>query len=352
MFQKDERDLKVGRHPFCKARIIVLFFLFLAFGAANAGAQIKEEKEESKIEALGKDVRKEKANARKKLFSSIEVSTGYETNAKLSQTRKGDTFQEALYSLAFRHPLPHQLRFTFNYDVNLQEYDEMTDLSNLLNHFKLGLQKVLYKSLIMGVGYDASLVYCRLNEDSNFVFQKGFVYLRHNLSKKAYHQVMIENGAKDYTSAEALAESSSSFKEDKRQDDRQIAEYSWGMLMTPKLFLKLRGRFSVNDSNADFQDFYDYKSYDFSPRVSYKISNTLSLNGNIMFTRKKYGSRNVSGQDFKQVDDLYSAGLGLRYLVNTKDSLSLNYSYHQADSNDHQADYSGSGITAGWRHAF
>ena len=129
-------------------------------------------------------------------------------------------------------------------------------------------------------------------------------------------------------------------------------EYSISSVVGPKLFLKLRNRIITNDSNAKYQDYYDYKSYDISPRLNYSLTKKLSLNWNLIYTRKDYLSRNASGSSTTQQDNIYVTTLGMRYKLTRQGSLSVSYSYNEASSNDPSSEYSGSSVSGGWQADF
>ena len=314
-------------------------------------AQLKEEVEEGKIKALAQEVIKQKT-AKKNISSSVQLTTGFDTNPRLAIIRKPDIYEELLYSCSYSQPFWSGFRFGFNYDLVGTEYNELTDLSNILNHVKFALTKAFNKRLYFGGGYDGTLLYYRNNDPGDFVFHKNFIYLRQRLTKRLYHQIKLENGYKDYTNQEALGETSDTFLTSKREDQRQAVEYSIGTLLTPKLFLKLRTNYSTNDSNAQFMDFYDYNSVDVISNMYYKLSRKILLSWNFSYTEKDYKSRLVFSRSYEQQDHIYSTGVGLNLKINKDNNLSVNYTYHQGTSNDPLSEYTGNAVNCGWRYNF
>jgi hypothetical protein len=202
------------------------------------------------------------------------------------------------------------------------------------------------------MGYDLGILYYHHNEDGDFLFHKGFLYLKHDLSRKLYHKLQLEAGLKDYTHRKALADTIRTYQDDKREDERLSAEYSIGSTFIPKLRLVLKTKFSFNESNAAYLDFYDYKSYEGSLYLDYKLLKDISIFSNLTYIRKKYLERLVTLRDYKQRDNLYSGTMGLLYQLNKRNSFTVSFTYRQNASNDSLEDYSENVINCGWQYNF
>jgi len=321
-------------------------------------AQLREEVEEKKdikmdIDAFEREVRKEKQEEKMyKILSSIQFSASYETNPRLTSIRKEDSAGHLKYSLLFKRPLVSGVLFNFSYNIDASGYSELNDLTNVLNHSRLSIDKFLNKSLGFGVGYDFSNFYYPEEGSSDFYFHKGFVYMKHNFTKKLYQQVMLEEGIKDYIHTPAHLDSTYDFEDDDRRDYRHGAEYSLGASLTEKLFFRFRAKFSVNDANALYQNYHDYKSLDFSSYISYKISEKYLINLSMTVSDKEYKNRLVAAQSYERQDDSYSGNIGARYNVNQNNTVSLDYGYNESNSNDPTTEYTSSSINCGWQYKF
>ena len=332
-----------------------LFFILLC----NDGfAQLKQELEEKKpakieIESLEREVVEKKEEKKiKKLFSSLELSSSYETNPRLTVIRKGDSSGHLKYSLFPKRLLFQGFLFSFNYDFDGTVYGEFNDLTNILNHTRFSFDKSLNKFLNFGTGYDFSSFYYPTDQGSDFYFHKGFVYFRHNITRDMYHQLMLEEGVKDYPHSRAYLDSTTTFQDSNRRDYRHGVEYSLGAFLMNKLFFRLRAKFSINDSNALFQDYYDYKSYDISPYFNYKISEKYSLSLSVMMTKTDYIDRLVNARTYARRDRIFNGNIGMRYTINKNNNVSLGYGYNESKSNDSSTEYSGSTINCGWQYKF
>ena len=328
----------------------VIFLTLFSVRTAVCFAQVNETTRKSDIDELTRDVIRHKQKA--KIYSGIEVNSIYETNAALGSIRKGDLSQEYLYTLGLNRLLPHGFNYSLNYDLDVVQHNEMTDLTIYLNHIRTGVHKSLGKAFVVGGGVDLSyLVYPYYDAGDSF-FYKYYTYVRHNITDKTYHQVLVETGRKYYPNAEAIAESLSDLQEKKRQDKRDTIEYTIGSVLTSKFFAKLRGRFFINDGNAQFQDFYDYTAYEVAPKLYYKLSDKISLNAGLSYLLRLYKNREITVGGKREKDNVYGANTGMQYKFNPNHSVSLSYGYRQALSNDSFSEYSGSTFSGGWRYDF
>ena len=331
------------KHLLFAGILTAVFLLNLGSGLC----QVKEEQAEKTLE-IRKLPPKESSY---KLSNRAALFFGYDSNANLSSIRKGDLFEEFLYSVDFTKPFLGDMKATFDYDLDVLNYNEKTDVSNILNHIRLGLHKD-FLICSSGFGYDVGMLYYPNNEDGNFIFHRGFFYLKKDISNKTYHKLEFQYGLKDYRDERALAHTINTYKDDDRFDKRSSAEYSVASLIFPELLIRWRAKFSLNDSNAQFLDFYDYKSYKTSLSLYYKLLERVSLQSTFTYIRKKYDERTVVQGAYRQRDNLYSATVGAVYKLDEINSLSLHYTYRENFSNDFFGDYSESIISFGWRCSF
>ncbi len=341
-----------------KFKILTALICFVGFAAINLClAQVKEEKEEKffKMEKL------RVKPAAFKMAVSAGLFTGYDSNVNLRPAREGDVFQEFLLSADFIKPWIMGTRFSFNYDLGVLNYSEITDATNILNHLRFAAHKKL-GAFETGTGYDLSILYypnddedfAYNNDKSNgdFLFHKCFYYIKHNISGRLFHQILVEAGYKDYTNRKALQDSLTTLQDKERVDHRQLAEYSIGLALPPKMFFKLRGRAYRNDSNARYLDFYDYNVYDISPGLDFRAGRRLTFYTSFIYTRKNYKSRLVTSEAYKQKDDIYYANIEARYKIWKESVFSLMYTYRGDNSNDSLEKYTENVMTLGWQYNF
>ncbi len=330
-------------------KIFSFLFLLLFISISSSNAQVKEDKEENSLNKQGSSYPPRLFGA--DFYSQAGLSFGYDSNVNLSPDRKGDLFEEALYSLQMEKPLFESQTFILNYDLDALTYNEITDASSILNHFRFTLDT---KSPVcsFGFGYDLGILYYPYGRNGNFLFHRGFLYLRKEISPNTYHMLTAEYGIKEYTYRKALSDSISTFQNKERLDRRESLSYGINSSLTDRLFAQAGVKFSVNDSNAKYLSFYDYKTYELFLSAFYQLSENLILSPELGYRKKIYDSRTVTNGNYKQKDALYSAGIGLIYKLNDKDRFSLDYIYRNNSSNDSFSRYLESVMSCSWKRSF
>jgi len=326
--------------------IIIFALCFLIPGSAFAQAQVREEKEERRLQ----QVPLEKKFLPAGLTAKASLSSGYDSNVNLSPVKKGDIFEEFLFNLGYGKRLLNKLRFSFNYDLDVLNYNEITSASTILNHLRFGLHDKI-SIFKVGAGYDLAIVYF-MNNDDDFLFHKGFAYLGQDITRKIYHQLEAEYGVKDYTDQKALGDTINTYQPNDRADKRYSGSYTVDFSATRKLHIGFLARFSANDSNARYQNFYDYKSYQGSPYLDYSFTDKLRYYLNFSYTRKNYNKRRLTLGTAKERDDLYVAKTGINYAFNKNNSLTLYYVYRDNSSKEDLEEYTENVISAGWQYKF
>jgi hypothetical protein len=276
---------------------------------------------------------------------------GYESNPNLESTQKGDLFEQAQATVRYLQPLGKSRTLEIDYDINSMAYNEFTDLSNLYNNLRLGFHQKLPFG-IAGVYSDLGYFYYPRSEESDFFFPRGSVYVQHSITKTLSHQVLVECGAKLSSYDYALAEQSWLYQDNLRRDDRISGQYAINTKVGKALYLSGRYRFSRNDSNVLYQDYYDYQSYRYSLSASWEMALDFWLLSGFSYTRKDYKTRMVSAIDEKQNEDLCVFNVGLRRALSQTDWLSVMYTYRFNQSNDSSSEYIDNVAMAGWQHHF
>jgi hypothetical protein len=278
------------------------FFLFILsiFICNISFAQVSKEKEEVKLERP----QTKNYHFRPDINHRISLFSGYDTNVRLSNQRKGDIFEEFLYSFDYNQKLSTDLEFKLDYDFDFINYNEVTDISSLLNHLRLELNKQ-FSLCKVGVGYDLGLLYYPKNNDGDFLLHKGFVYFQKQLGV-FNHKIQFEAGSKDYLSQNTLGDDISTRESSERLDRRIAAFYQIGLDINRRLYLSLRTKFLRNDSNAHYLDFYDYNAYNQRLSLTYQATQKTYLLADFSYERKEYKTRTVTNQNYKQKDDFYS----------------------------------------------
>jgi len=323
-------------------------FLIISLLSIRGYSQVIKEEKEERVSALKKMQVKPLVS---EPYLRVSVFAGYDSNADLTPLKKGDIFEEFLLSAGFAKPLIKDLKFTFDYDLDFLNYNQFLDDTTLLNHFRLGLHQKISRFTV-GTGYDLGIFYYPHSDDDDFFAHKGFAYLRHDITRHLYHKLEAAYLYKNYTDRNALADTILTYQNKHLVDNRYILEYSIGATPVPKLFLLAKARFYDNDSNARFQNFYDYKSYYGYIGFDYALLKKLHLTGSASYERKNYNKRKVTLTNDREHDNLYTGNIGLRYSLNKNNAALLYYTYRDNASNEDLEAYRENIIAAGWQYSF
>lgn len=336
----------VHRRNTCRVLCVCFLFVCIPFSFA----QMKEEKEE-------KDLR-EKIIESQKARHAIDMQTalvyGYDSNVNLDGARKGDSFEELALVMRMKQPFVNGVEFDYRYSLDVRNYSQITDASNILHQMLFECSR--YISIFkVGVGYDLAYLAYPDFEEGDFLFHKGFCYIGNDLTRKLSHQLKVYYGVKDYLDGKTLSETSLAVDPAKdRLDRRQHAAYLITYSYNKNLTVRLEGNYSINDSNARYIDYYDYKSPGVSCGFDYRIKPDFYLLTDYSYRRKNYKGRTVTGatKTYKQEDNIYAVNVGLLYLLGKQSSLSFNYLYRETSSNDSLSEYTESVVTGGWRYRY
>lgn len=330
--------------------LISLVFLFIsAVSCSWAQDSGTEEHFEEEIDIPFDDADKPVSDF--SLSASAEVNAGYDTNVNLNSTHKGDAFEEFLFTLDFKKPVTETISFFIDYYLDYFNYNEFIRYSSLINHIAL-TASCDTPVFTPGIGYDFSSVSYLNYDDADFLFHRSFVYLENFITRKILQRLTFEYGYKDYLRTKALADEINLYQDDERADTRIALVYSLFCKPTRKTKFFIQGKVSKNDSNSRYVDFYDYNAYRIWLGGTYSIYRNLALVTDFSFKRKVYKSRTVTSEDFKQKDKLYTTGAGFIYKMSRADTVSLNYTYRQNNSNEPLEEYSENIIQCGFRHNF
>ena len=282
-----------------------------------------------------------------KFKTKTEFFSGYDSNVKLDSKRKGDIFEEFYLSFNINTPRYKNLYFTFNYNLDILNYNEFTDASSILNNLNFSFNKKLFDFVIF-CGYDFSNIYYPDNEDYDFLFHKIFFSLRHNIKKDLYQQFVFSRGYKYYINKRNFDNLYKSLDE-KRNDDRYTFSYILAKNIK-NLSLKLKNRYSINDSNVVYLDFYDYKSVSPSFELDYKLQKFL-FSLKFKYTIKNY-KRSIVSLDCKEKSKLFNFIYAIDYNMNDKNSIIFEYNYNRNSSNEKLNRYFENIFKLGLRHIF
>ena len=117
--------------------------------------------------------------------------------------------------------------------------------------------------------------------------------------------------------------------------------------------VKFKNEIYKNDSNNEYQEYYDYWVYRAKPSVLYFITNDLYINLGYSYKYTLYEDRRAT-DDVNKVarDHTHSMSTALYYDLTKNVTCSITYSYAENLSNDPFQRYSGGTVTGGLSYNF
>ncbi len=289
-----------------------------------------------------------------KLLFYCDVYEGYDNNVNLDSSRKGGQFSELDMELAYRRAFTENVNGIIDYYLGTVTYHEQTDASFYDNNVSAAVALDLFdKRAALSFNNAFEYNYYPHEDASTYASYSPQLLFRHNISKTIYHRLGYDFEIRRYPERKA-EDGSRAKKAAARQDIRNGLAYELAGLGIKDIFLKIKNRYYVNDSNDQYMDYYDYWAYrlDISTVVPLFRDRLFALIG-AGYQRTDYKTRHlVSDTGRRQKDNLYNISSSLLFDITKRLSASLNYSYRQNESNEPSEKYSGSIYSIGFHYAF
>jgi hypothetical protein len=280
------------------------------------------------------------------------VSAGYNNNVHLNTDRNGDGFCQAFYRAEAAYLDWPDCKPVLGLDGFVTEYFDFedTDSYELAPYagFDLKIAPVLtWRNRII---YDY-FTYPG-NETSDTQALKLSTALRHVITERCSHHLTYEWSDIDYPDRFTRLSNGQRDTNMKQEDNRHRLVHSITYKIDKTKF-KLHNEFIINESNDDFQDYYDYKSYKIKPATVYYITPRLSLDAGVSAKYRFFDERRCTDDADEKVRETtltYSASLYYDILKNV--TAGITYTYTQNYSNDSDQEYSGSTVYSGMTYFF
>lgn len=289
-----------------------------------------------------------------KFLFYCDLYEGFDNNVNLDSNRKHDLFTEVDAQIGYKKPFDGIFNATVNYYLNSITYHEVTDASFYDNNIALDLGANIFDgnaklTWVNAVGYN----YYPHEELSTYLLYSPQLSIKHKLTEAISQKIAYDFQLKGYPDRKAT-DGAGLPKESDRIDIRNGVTHELSGSFFNDVFLRLKNQYYVNDSNDQFMDFYDYRSYRANltaimPLLTKKLYGLLTVG----YQRRDYNNRQLVNDNSKtEADDTYNAGSSLIFDITKTISVSLNYDYIQNESNEPSEEYSGSTMSCGFHYAF
>lgn len=285
------------------------------------------------------------------------VNQGYDNNVFLDSSRKDDSFTESNVSMNFKYPfLDEKLKLKYGFDITDIAYYNITDASVLDGAASTGFDFRFLDRFIASPGYRFNIVWYPNDDQGSYVWNELNISLKQDLVDKfffldkLYHRGAYRLSFQNFLERKyRLGNANLSSKV--RADSRHTFEHELGLYIFDSL-VKVTNQFYINESNDQYQDYYDYNSYRLGGSLIHIFTEKFYSIASFYWQKKYYDDRLSSQDSSHEKDDVYMVNTSIFYDVTPQFSLSVNYSYRESQSNEPLQKYSGSVFTLGASYNF
>lgn len=267
------------------------------------------------------------------------ASLGYDSNPYLDASKKSDFFAQETLDILLKHPLEGDLALVADFDLLNTNYFEATDVSFFYPVVKAGLNYRLNHRATLESRYVFSYLLYPDNEDGDVAGHGVEVALSCSLNPKIRSRAGFNYTLRDFDSRKSRLPSGV-LSSDEREDDRYRIFSSLSFRWLPRVLTRVSYDYTLNDSNHQFLDYYDYDAHRVVLGTGVRLHR--KLRGNVFFgyEYREYDSRLLL-LDAQTVEDndVYKAGAELRYQWLENISLSYRYFWRQKDSKEPTQEY-------------
>lgn len=286
-----------------------------------------------------------------KVDGYIDVQQGYDNNVDLNSKRHKDGFLQtsANGEVVFKQNNRSRWRagadffstVYYKYNVN-----NIFDINPYLGYDYAITPDIIWRNR---VGYEY-FAYPNQKE-SSFSGLNLRTTLRHYFLENAYHELTGEYIKRWFPDRKVALHDLRMSRTD-RADDRWRLRYNVGVY-GEKFFARVSNQVSNNESNDQYQEYYDYWLYRLRPSVMIFITDKLYTDLSLLYRYTKYKDRrNTEDSSEKVYENTYVGTAALYYDITKNVTLELTYSYTDNTSNDPFQRYSGTIITGGLYYSF
>ncbi|MGB3082235.1 MAG: hypothetical protein WBB86_04515 [Candidatus Omnitrophota bacterium] len=349
MIEKNRELLKLFIFTF------ILLFSFQVLPCFSQGLQEEiTDKYPAATPPIEKEVAEYYAPAEEPLGVSVtaDVQQGYDNNVDLDPSRKKDGFiQSVCYAEVTIRPQVETLELRAGADLFGMVYYKY----NSSNIFDIAPYAGIEWEFMPGFKWYNYITFDYLSfpndKDSTYAGLEFNTYVRQFLTEDLFHQFGYEYIRRWYPDRKmSLGDASESV--DNREDDRHKFKYTAGMYFS-NFMVKIGNELYHNNSNDQYQDYYDYWVYRLKPSVMYFFTDNIYANASLIFKYIPYDARLSTEDPDKEVRDYtYIGNLSLYYDITESITFGVTYSYTENTSNDPYQKYSGSIFSGGVYYTF
>lgn len=280
------------------------------------------------------------------------ILQGFDNNIFLDPSRTRDAFLQTSANGEVKYHFNDDVRFIGDIDVANIFYYRFND-NNLLDiSAEPGIEvDFLDDRLTLEADYLIDWIYFPYDESGNYLSNRFSIFARNNVWSDFYHKAGFRLEYKHYTDRKAYGPNTVK-KSDLRNDTRYTGEYEAALYLWDRTKIKQVLQLYRNDSNDQFQDYYDYWAFGSRTSLVAFFTDKFYSITSFSYIRKLYDDRLSTDNGAHQKDNLYIFNVTLLYELSSAFTLSAGYSYRENTSNEPLEKYSGSIFTIGLYYDF
>ena len=275
---------------------------------------------------------------RKQLLRKFKIAAalknGFETNPLNDQAEKGDWFVEEELTMNWLPTFTKHLAADVGYRVTNQSYMEQTDVSTFDNDFTASLKYYPFESheLFLQPGVTFEWLNYPHDELATYADTKRFLKFKHYIGTKWYYGGKYEYSDKVYDNKLARDINKNSLSEIVRNDHRNTVEL-YATRNIAKYSVRLKAKAYRNNSNDEYQAYYDYYAYRgyLTLSGSFLKDDRLYVSFTPDYEVKSYDRR--VAVDTARWDNVLNYRLDAYYTMTKNLELAYTYSYKNSVSN-------------------
>ncbi|MFC1548900.1 hypothetical protein ACFL5E_02965 [Candidatus Omnitrophota bacterium] len=346
-----------GNHNKSKAYLFVSILLTIALFCSHSSFAVDQDVQDrfavapSPEEIAKQEDYVSEITDRLDISAYVDIQMGYDNNVDLNSKRHKDGFQQ----------LTGNVEATYSLLDNL-DLKAGTDIFETI-YFKYNRNNIMDVSPYAGFNLLITPDFIwrnRIKFDSfNYVNEKestfqGLVlttYLRNYFLEEVYQEVGFEYLKRWYPDRKTFNSDARRCDKD-RIDDRFRIKYTVGAYFE-RAFLRVSNQISSNDSNDNFQQYYDYWLYRLRPSIMVFFTDNFYTDVSLVYRYWRYKDRrSTEDPGRRERDHTYIFNASFYYDITENITLGATYSYSENVSNDPYEDYSGSIISGGVYYSF
>ncbi len=337
---------------------ILVLFLLVAFGGESLHAAIDQDLTDAfptAAPAPAQIAKEQKFYAESKekmeVTGYVDIQQGYDNNVDLDSKRHKDGFLQATGNLELVYPVLDNLDFEVGSDIFSTIYYKY----NRNNLFDIAPYMQFIWKVTPDLIWRNTITFDHFEYPNEKESTYNGLYLTTNLRyffiPDVYQEVRFEYLKRWYPDRKTF--SSNGYICDKdRIDDRIRMQYNFGAYFE-KFFIGVSNQLSSNDSNDNFQQYYDFWLYRLRPSIMYFFTDSIYMDVSLVYRYMRYKDRrSTEDTGRRERDHTYIFNSSVYYDLSDDFTLGVTYSYSENVSNDPFQDYSGSVVSAGVYYNF